>query len=641
MPNLGLNPDADLKRAKLLAMALRIGSFGYFTQDILLNRITWSPETYAIWGLEPTRGRPTVNEIVKSFHPDDAEQLRLMEDDKSWVSKIIDFRILRPDGEVRYIRAHIEREFDNLGAHIFAYGILLDRTDTLRATTALEASELRFASLFETTGAGMVITGPRADIQYINKAFANLLGYEPSELLGRSMRFLSPPDTADATLEMVSAMRAGEGVRRDVEKPYQHRDGSMVWARLTINMHLRADGQEEFIGVIQDLTERHKAEERLRDSESLMNVAQTIGKIGHWVWHVGAGTTEWSEEMCRIVGYKPDDKIVRGHRMERHVHPDDVRSFRAMIDQIRDGQMGLSHEFRLIRVDSSTRYVIGRAMPMDDSRGGRRLIGTIQDITDAKAREDALRRESVKAEAANRAKTLFLANMSHELRTPLNAILGFAQLLTLGTRGALNTDQREYVSSIMRGGEHLLRLINDVLDLSRIDSGHLTLSIEPVNLLMLTNEVLQSFTQTAAARDITLSAISQGGAPETVNADRVRLIQVLTNLVSNAIKFNRTGGSVSIDISALNERHVRIAVTDTGHGIPRDRHAEVFQSFNRLGAESQGVEGTGIGLALSKRLVEEMNGTMGFDSEPHVLTTFWFDLPTVGVKSAPVLHAAQ
>jgi PAS domain S-box-containing protein len=642
MPNLGLSHDADLKRSKLLEMALRVGSFGYFIQDILVNRLTWSAETYDIWGLDPTRSRPSIEFIEKSFHPDDRAWLAELEADKSWLSKIIEFRIVRSDGDVRHIHAHIEREFDNLGTHIFAYGILHDNTEALRTAQALRASETRFASLFETTGAGMVITGARGDIQYVNKAFANLLGYAPSELLGRSIRSLSPPDWIDSTFEMVRGMRAGEGgVKRDVEKPYLHRDGSLVWARLTINLHMRNDGTEEFIGVIQDLTDRHLAEERLRDSESLMNVAQTIGKIGHWVWHTGTGTIEWSEEMCRIVGYNPDDRFVRGHRMERHVHPDDVPSFRAMIDQIRDGQMGLSHEFRLIRVDGSIRHVIGRAMPVHDSRGAQRMIGTIQDITDAKVREDALRRESVKAEAANRAKTLFLANMSHELRTPLNAILGFAQLLSLGTRGTLNVDQKEYVASIMRGGEHLLRLINDVLDLSRIDSGHLTLSFEPVNLLLIANEVLQGFAQQAGVRDISLSAISQGGAPETVSGDRIRLTQVLTNLVSNAIKFNRIGGSVNIDISAISERLVRIAVTDTGHGIPRDRQAEVFQSFNRLGAESQGVEGTGIGLALSKRLVEEMNGIMGFDSEPNVLTTFWFDLPTVGIRSTPVLHAAQ
>ena len=145
-----------------------------------------------------------------------------------------------------------------MGAHTLAYGIVLDNTTAMRTEQALQSSEARFATLFETTGAGMVITGARADIQFVNRAFAQLLGYEPSELLGKSIRDLSPQDTSDATLEMVRSMRAGEGVSRDVEKPYLHRSGKLVWARLTINIHNRPDGQEEFIGVIQDLTDRHE-----------------------------------------------------------------------------------------------------------------------------------------------------------------------------------------------------------------------------------------------------------------------------------------------------------------------------------------------------------------------------------------------
>jgi len=265
------------------------------------------------------------------------------------------------------------------------------------------------------------------------------------------------------------------------------------------------------------------------------------------------------------------------------------------------------------------------------------MIGTIQDITEIKQREDALRREGVRAEAANRAKTLFLANMSHELRTPLNAILGFAQLLALGTRGALNTDQKEYVASIVRGGEHLLRLINDVLDLARIDSGHMALSISSINLADAVADVLAGFTQMAAGRDVSLHSNAAAASHILVQADPMRLAQVLMNLVSNAVKFNRLGGRVDVNI-APEQGRIRLSVTDTGHGIARERQAEVFQHFNRLGAEGQGIEGTGIGLALSKRLVEEMNGAMGFHSEPGVRTTFWFDLPPTDTE---LLRAAQ
>jgi PAS domain S-box-containing protein len=627
MPNLGMTPEGNRRRLQLLSLALRIGSFGYFVQEIPSGKVTWAAETYRIWGVEPAADIPNPKWFLQTIHPDDRERTRRLQSDPLWNEMVLDFRISRPDGALRQIRAHVERERNAAGQMTASYGLLIDQTERMKAEQALEHSEARFESLLETSGAGIVITASNASILFINRAFANLLGYTPSELLGKSIRDLSPPETKDATFEMVRQMRTGLGRSRDVEKPYLHRNGGLVWARLTINLHTNANGAEEFIGVIQDLTERHSAEERLRDNEQLLNAAQNIGKIGHWVWWPDAKTAEWSEELCRMVGYPSDQRVSQDQRMRGHVHPDDMALYQSAHEVLMNRNVPQSLEFRIIRTDGAVRSVIGRSMPLQDTPQGPRMIGTIQDITESKAREEALRRESLKAEAANRAKTLFLANMSHELRTPLNAILGFGQLLAMGTKGALNADQQNYVDNVVRGGEHLLRLINDVLDLSRIDSGHLPLAITPVNLASVCADVVSSFTQLAAERDITLRTQLADGVPTTIHADRVRLTQVLMNLVSNAVKYNRDAGEVWIDIVALNDGWVRAAVGDTGQGIPLDRQAEVFQHFNRLGAESQAVEGTGIGLALSKRLVEEMGGTMGFSSEPGVSTTFWFDLP--------------
>ncbi|MSO97560.1 MAG: PAS domain S-box protein [Rhodospirillaceae bacterium] len=340
------------------------------------------------------------------------------------------------------MRSHVEQQRNADGTGRMIYGILLDDSERRRTEVALERSESRFESLFETSGAGIVITSARARILFINKAFANLLGYEPHELLGTSIRDLSPPDTADATLTVVEEMRAGPNRTRDVEKPYRHRNGDLNWTRLTINMHVTADGVEQFIGVIQDLTERHRAEQRLRDSERLLNTAQSIGNIGHWVWWDDTGKSEWSEELCNILGYPISQRFAQTQRMINHVHPDDVPLFSASYEKLLSLNTQQNIEFRIVRRDGIVRNVIGRSMPAENTPQGRRVIGTIQDVTESKKREEALRRESVKAEAANRAKTLFLANMSHELRTPLNAILGFAQLLAMETKGTLNPDQK-------------------------------------------------------------------------------------------------------------------------------------------------------------------------------------------------------
>jgi signal transduction histidine kinase/ActR/RegA family two-component response regulator len=233
------------------------------------------------------------------------------------------------------------------------------------------------------------------------------------------------------------------------------------------------------------------------------------------------------------------------------------------------------------------------------------------------------------AEEASQAKSEFLSRMSHELRTPLNAILGFAQLLELDD---LTADQRESVDHILRAGRHLLDLVNEVLDLSRIEAGRLQLSPEPVLVGDVLREALDLVRPLAAERRVRLAVGADAGAaaPRRVVADLQRLKQVLLNLLSNAIKYNREGGGVVLACEAAPDERLRLVVTDTGPGIPADRLARLFTPFERLGAEQSGVEGTGLGLALSQRLVAAMGGTLGVESRPGQGSSFWVELPPAG-----------
>jgi signal transduction histidine kinase/CheY-like chemotaxis protein len=256
------------------------------------------------------------------------------------------------------------------------------------------------------------------------------------------------------------------------------------------------------------------------------------------------------------------------------------------------------------------------------------LAGARSELERQQSEVASFRRE---AASANQAKTEFLSRMSHELRTPLNAILGFAQLLELDD---LDARQRDNVAHIVSGGRHLLDLINEVLEISRIEAGSLSPAIEPVNAAAIVREALELVTPLAAQREISVNASLGAHEDMWIAADQQRLKQVLLNLMANAVKYNRDGGSVTVELRRVGNR-ARILVVDTGLGIPQDQLPKLFMPFERLGAESSGVEGTGLGLVLALRLMQAMEGTLGVESQPWIGSTFHVELP-LAEAPAPV-----
>jgi PAS domain S-box-containing protein len=341
-----------------------------------------------------------------------------------------------------------------------------------------------------------------------------------------------------------------------------------------------------------------------------------------------------SPNVERIIGVSEEKALVPGF-LGSQIHPDDRPGFQAALELVAEGTSTREvHEHRVARGDGQYRWVSATLVPDDTDEDGEAVavLGYLVDIDDRRGAEQAEREAKVEAERANRSKSEFLSRMSHELRTPLNAILGFAQLLAMDELAA---DQRESVEQVLRGGRHLLALINEVLDISRIETGSLALSAEAVSVAEVVQETLELVRPLAAARDITIAAPLTGDDPKTVVADRQRLRQVLLNLTSNAVKYNRPGGSITISCARAGDERVRLAVSDTGPGIAADKMERLFVPFDRLGADETGVEGTGIGLALSKGLTELMGGTLTAESTPGEGTTFFVEL-AIGID--PVAH---
>ncbi|HEX5059978.1 MAG TPA: ATP-binding protein, partial [Kofleriaceae bacterium] len=253
-------------------------------------------------------------------------------------------------------------------------------------------------------------------------------------------------------------------------------------------------------------------------------------------------------------------------------------------------------------------------------------VTVVADVTEDVHHEAELTTAREIAEAASAAKSEFLSSMSHELRTPLNAILGFAQLLERDRKQPLSERQLERLSHVLRGGEHLLRLIDDILDLSRIEAGRISISSEPVAVREVLQEVVHTLEPMATRAQIQIAEPIVPTDAARVVADRTRLAQILMNFGSNAIKYGKQGGHVTFEVTQRRDA-LRITVIDDGIGIPEDKRDKVFEPFQRAGQETGPIEGTGIGLTISKRLAELMRGAVGFDSEVGRGSRFWIDIP--------------
>lgn len=455
---------------------------------------------------------------------------------------------------------------------------------------------------------------------YWSERIAPLFGYPEGGLETSYDNFLAAihPDDRQSVIDAVNA-----AVERDEPYDIEHRviwpDGSVHWLLERGAVERDTEGRpERMLGVVQDIDNRKRAERELLVLKRVFDSAQQgIGVTD------GEGVLVYSNPAHdRLLGYEPGECL--GMHFSAFL-TDDARAWanevlRASIAEGR-GRTGLMpvrrKDGRELMIASSAGFVLGAGQRAEY------LFNIFNDYTPELERQRELAEARDQAERANQAKSEFLSSMSHELRTPMNAILGFTQLMKYDE--TLPPEHQDSVQEILKAGQHLLSLINEVLDLAKVESGNIDLSIEPVELEPVIHECLSLVSPLAQQRQVTITHEPMAGlAPR---ADRTRLKQVLINLISNAIKYNHEGGSVWLEAGAVSDDRLRVKVRDSGYGIAPERLAELFQPFNRLGADSSNIEGTGIGLTIARRVVEMMGGLIDVESEPGVGSTFWIELP--------------
>ncbi|HEY9596476.1 MAG TPA: PAS domain S-box protein [Cyanophyceae cyanobacterium] len=637
-----------------------------------------SPAYEKIWGRTCESLYQNPQSWMESVHPDDRDLVTgsvIQQFQGNSVSR--EYRIIRPDNSIRWILADISVVRDETGKARRFVGIADDITERKQAEDALRKSEQALAEAQRIAHLGNwsfdILT---QEISWSDEAF-RIYGLDPSQPEPTYEQLLQQTHPDDRDL-----FQRNVGLAITQGKPYEHEiriflpNGSMRYTLGRGQAVADESGQViKLLGTVQDISDacrqamqRKQAEEQLRESEEkFRQLAENIREVFFILSQTG-----------EIIYISPAYEQVWGRRCEslyenprswlESVHPEDRQQIALALDRQIRHTTNFDEIYRIVRPDGQLRWIHARSFPVQHHQSYR-FVGIAEEITQSKLAQDALQQAKLEAEAANRAKSVFLANMSHELRTPLNAILGFSQLMI--NSPSLPREHKENLAIINRSGEHLLTLINQILDLSKIEAGRITLNETNFNLHRLLTEVEDMFRLKANHKRLQLLFERTSDVPEYVHADEVKLRQILINLLSNAIKFTQEGGvSVRVRVNShyshLNEvqdfgllgitQNVRytpligessyehqtqsafssliIEVEDTGEGIAPEELESLFDAFVQTKTGQQVQEGTGLGLAITYKFVQLMGGTIAVQSKLGHGTLFQFN-----VKISPVCSA--
>ncbi len=561
--------------------------------------------------------------------------------------------------------------------------VYMDKNKVLRFVREItdkkhaESEIKRLTIAIEQSPVAIVVTDLEANVQYASPSFYRITGYTPEEAIGQNARLLKSGKTPNEVYEELWAnLRAGKSW--EGEWINKKKNGELYWESISITPIRNELGEiNSYLAIKEDISQRKKDEEEIRllnqnlekrIQERTAQLAETNQDLEQQIEvrkKVELELIEKSRELENFFSVSLDLlciadtsgnfikvnkawETILGYSVEElekrtfleFVHPDDVDVTLDKMKILSEQKPILDFTNRYRNHSGDYLYIEWHGVPV-----GNYIYAAARDITDRIKAEDYLKKAKAEAENANKAKSEFLSRMSHELRTPLNSILGFAQLLEMAD---LKPQQKSGVGHIMRSGRHLLDLINEVLDISRIEAGKISLSVEPVELRQVLNEIMEIIQPLASRANISclLKKDETFNSSIFIKADRQRLKQVLINLINNGIKYNKEFGQVEVSVKQIageqeDQDMIRVMVMDTGTGISEEDIPKLFTPFERVGAEKSETEGTGLGLTVVKKLIDLMGGKLGVESKMGEGSTFWFEMPVANAQSIDLPEADE
>ena len=569
-----------------------------------------------------------INNRVRSYasvvHPDDLSitysAITAIERQESFE---LTYRLQHADGHSVWVREKGRGEFNSHGQLLWISGFIWDISDRKAVEDQLQVSQQRFSNAFSTAPQGMALVSLQGQWMEVNDQLCDMLGYSREQLLSKDFQQLTHPDDLNTDLQNIEELLAGEVNTYEMEKRYLDSQGRIIWALLSVSLVRDSNGQPvHFVSQIQDFSERIATEMAIREREDYLrtlldNVLDAIITIDQ------QGYIEtFNHAAERIFGYSHLE--VSGHRATLLL-PEPQRSMRARYIShfLKTGiqqMLGKDIELTAMRRNGES-FTVELAVSQISYQGERRFIAVIRDI------EERKRIERMKSE--------FVSTVSHELRTPLTAIAGSLGLINGGALGEVPAAIQQMLQIAEDNSQRLNLLINDLLDMDKLVAGKMLFALHDEALQPLLEQAIEENQPYASHYQVQLKL--QG--PPTVarvRVDKLRLAQVLANLLSNASKFSPRGSTVNIHVDEHRER-VRVSVTDHGPGVPENFQARMFSKFSQADAtDTRQKGGTGLGLAISKEIIERMDGLIGFESSLGKGATFWFELTNLAQEATPV-----